>query len=218
MTTRPPRIVFAHGFTQTGRSWGPFIDALVESIGEVDAVAPDLPGHGDASERREDLWQCADALVAVGARATYVGYSMGGRIALHAALRHPDSVERLVLIGATAGIDDDDERTARRASDNELADHIIRRSVPAFIDEWLDNPLFAGLTEATAMRDDRLRNTASGLASSLRLTGTGTQEPLWDRLGAIRCPVLVIVGERDTKFTALGERIVESVDHGRLVV
>lgn len=218
MTSQPRRIVFAHGFTQTGRSWGTLIDALDGSIGEVDAVAPDLPGHGDASELRGDLWQCADALVSVGGTADYVGYSMGGRVALHVALRHPDSVERLVLIGATAGIDDDDERSARRSSDNELADHIVRRSVPAFIDEWLDNPLFAGLTEATAMRNDRLRNTASGLASSLRLAGTGTQDPLWDRLGEIRCPVLVIVGERDTKFTALGERIVQGVRQGRLVV
>jgi len=123
-----------------------------------------------------------------------------------------------VLVGATAGIDDDDERSARRTSDNELADHIIRRSVPAFIDEWLDNALFAGLTEDTAMRDDRLRNTATGLASSLRLAGTGTQEPPWDRLGEIRCPVLVIVGEDDAKFTALGHRIVDGVADGRLVV
>ncbi len=218
MTSHSRRIVFAHGFTQTGRSWDAVIDALGVSIGGIDAVAPDLPGHGDAAELRGDLWQCADALASVGGAGCYVGYSMGGRVALHTALRHPGVVERLVLIGATAGIDDDDERSARRTSDNELADRIIRRSVPAFLDEWLDNPLFAGLTASSAMRDDRLRNTATGLASSLRLAGTGTQEPLWDRLGEIRCPVLVIVGERDSKFTALGERIVDGVGDGRMVI
>ena len=218
MTAMSRRIVFAHGFTQTGHSWGRVVAMLEASLGDVEALAPDLPGHGDAAELRGDLWQCADALASVGDRATYVGYSMGGRIALHVALRHPESVERLVLVGATAGIDDDDDRSERRTSDNELADHIIRRSVPAFIDEWLDDPLFAGLTDDTAMRDDRLRNTATGLASSLRLAGTGTQEPLWDRLGEIRCPVLVIVGERDAKFTALGRRIVDGVSNGRLVI
>lgn len=218
MTPMPRRVVFAHGFTQTGASWGHMIASLNAAIGGIDPIAPDLPGHGDAAELRGDLWQCADALASIGGIGTYVGYSMGGRVALHTALRHPGSVERLVLIGATAGIDDDDDRSARRRSDNELADHIIRRSVPAFIDEWLDNPLFAGLTEETAMRDDRLRNTASGLASSLRLAGTGTQEPLWDRLGDITCPVLVLVGENDPKFTALGRRIVDGVTHGRLVV
>jgi 2-succinyl-6-hydroxy-2,4-cyclohexadiene-1-carboxylate synthase len=212
------RIVFAHGFTQTGRSWGCLIDALERELDGITAIAPDLPGHGDAAELRGDLWQSADVLASIGGHATYVGYSMGGRVALHTALRHPELVERLVLIGATAGIDDDRERAARRTSDNELADHIIRRSMPAFIDEWLGNPLFAGLTDDTAMRDDRLRNTATGLASSLRLAGTGTQEPLWDRLGNIRCPVLVLVGENDAKFTAIGHRLVEGLVDGRLVV
>lgn len=212
------RIVFAHGFTQTGRSWDRVIAGLSQSIGDVEAIAPDLPGHGDAAELRGDLCQCADALVSVGGEATYVGYSMGGRVALHAALRHPEAVERLVLIGATAGIGDDAERSARRTSDNELADHIVRRSISSFIDEWLDNPLFAGLNDDTAMRDDRLHNTATGLASSLRLTGTGTQQPLWNRLSEILCPVLVLVGEKDAKFTALGRRIADEVVDGRLVV
>lgn len=218
MTSSSRRIVFAHGFTQTGRSWTATADALSDVMEQIEVVAPDLPGHGDAAELRGDLWQCGEALASVGGTATYVGYSMGGRVALHTALRHPELVERLVLIGATAGIEDDDQRLARRVSDNELADHIVRRSVPAFIDEWLDNPLFAGLTDETAMREDRLRNTATGLASSLRLAGTGTQEPLWDRLGKIGCPVLVLVGQHDEKFTALGERLVDNVADGRLVI
>ena len=212
------RIVFAHGFTQTGRSWRGLTDTLEQNLEGVEAIAPDLPGHGDAAELREDLWQSADTLASIGGHATYVGYSMGGRVALHTALRYPELVERLVLIGATAGIENDEERSARRTSDNELADHIIRRSVPTFINEWLDNTLFAGLTNETAMREDRLRNTAAGLASSLRLAGTGTQEPLWDRLEEIRCPVLVLVGENDAKFTALGQRIVDRVGDGRLLV
>ncbi len=218
MTAASQRIVFAHGFTQTGRSWDHVITSLRRSLGDFDAIAPDLPGHGDAAAVRADLWDSATALASVGGTASYVGYSMGGRVALHAALRHPDAVERLVLIGATAGIEDDGERAARRASDNELADDILRRGVPAFIDEWLTKPLFAGLDDETAQRDDRLRNTPAGLASSLRLAGTGTQGPLWDRLDEIRCPVLVIVGEDDTKFTALGERLVSSLPHGQLVV
>ena len=47
--------------------------------------------------------------------------------------------------------------------------------------------------------DDRRRNTVAGLASSLRLAGTGTQEPLWDRLGMLTMPVLVLAGERDER-------------------
>lgn len=212
------RAVLAHGFTQTSRSWGPIIRRLGELRPGADAVAVDLPGHGDADDVVTDLWGVADHLVRVGGNAAYVGYSMGGRVALHAAIAHPEAVERLVLIGATAGIDDTDERSQRRAADERLAERIEAIGVEAFVDEWLANPLFAGLDAASAMRDDRLRNTAAGLASSLRTCGTGTQEPLWDRLGEIVCPTLVIVGEHDAKFRELGARIVDGIADSEIVV
>ncbi|MFK7918780.1 MAG: alpha/beta fold hydrolase [Ilumatobacter sp.] len=215
------RIVFAHGFTQTGRSWRHIANGLqggLDHVATLDLIAPDLPGHGDASEQRSDLWQCGEMLASVGQAAAYIGYSMGGRVALHTALRHPDLVQKLVLIGATAGIVDDAERAARRVSDNELADHIIEYGVPAFVDDWLTKPLFAGLDDDSSMREDRLRNTPDGLASSLRLAGTGTQQPLWDQLSGIDCPVLVLVGEHDAKFTALGEQLVAGLSHARLGV
>ncbi len=217
------RFVLAHGFTQTARSWDLFGDLLRSTLAAVDidatTIAVDLPGHGDAPPPADsDLWASADRLVDVGGSGTYVGYSMGGRVALHAALSHPDSLERLVLIGATAGISDPDERSARRTADKRLADHIEAVGVPTFIDEWLRNPLFAGLTDTTSLRADRLRNTAAGLAASLRATGTGTQVPLWDRLAEIECPVLVLVGEHDAKFTGLGRRLVAGLTDAELVV
>ncbi len=213
------RFVLAHGFTQSARSWATFQRLLEARLPEAATVAVDLPGHGDAPPPADaDLWASADRLVSEGGGGIYVGYSMGGRVALHAALAHPDDVEGLVLIGATAGIDDPDERTDRRVADERLADHIETVGVATFIDEWLMNPLFAGLSEATAMRADRLRNTAVGLATSLRSTGTGTQTPLWDRLGEIRCPTLVLAGEHDAKFTDLGRRLADALPRGELVV
>lgn len=217
----PQRFVFAHGFTQTARSWDHLNEVLRGELGtiELDTVAVDLPGHGDAPPPIDaDLWASADRLVELGGSGNYVGYSMGGRVALHAALSHPAAVERLVLIGATAGIDDPDERSARRRADERLATHIEAVGVETFIDEWLTNPLFAGLDDATSQRSDRLRNSVAGLAGSLRSTGTGTQTPLWDRLGEITCPVLVLVGEHDAKFTELGRRLVAGLADAELVV
>jgi 2-succinyl-6-hydroxy-2,4-cyclohexadiene-1-carboxylate synthase len=213
------RVVLAHGFTQTARSWDSFGQLLRTQLPDVEIVAVDLPGHGDAPPPADaDLWQSAHRLVTVGGNGTYVGYSMGGRVALHAALAAPDTVERLVLIGATAGIDDPDERRTRREADERLAQRLETVGVPAFIDEWLANPLFAGLDEATALRADRLRNTSAGLGASLRATGTGTQTPLWDRLDELDRPVLILVGEHDTKFTELGRRLLASLAHADLVV
>ena len=87
------RLVLVHGFTQTGRSWG---DPRTWPADEV--LAPDVAPTGD-------LWATAEDLAAAGGRAAYVGYSMGGRLCLHVALRHPELVERLVVVGATGGID-----------------------------------------------------------------------------------------------------------------
>lgn len=208
-------MLLAHGFTQTAQSWSP-VQHLLRARGFDDIKAIDLPGHGSADDVRADLWGSADHLVAAGGRTTYIGYSMGGRVGLHAALAHPDEVERLVLIGATAGIDNADARAQRRTDDELLADRIGTIGVEAFIDEWLQNPLFAGLTPNQALREDRLHNTADGLASSLRLAGTGTQAPLWDRLIEISCPVLLLVGQHDQKFRAIAERMATALPNAEL--
>ncbi len=199
-------LVALHGFTQTGRSWATVERALGETI-----LAPDLPGHGSAaSERPADLDEAA-AFVADrtaphldGHPAWWIGYSLGGRVLLHLALARPDLVAGLVLVSTTAGIDDAAERASRVASDEALADEILRDGTTRFLDRWTSQPLFATLTLGEDDRAERLRNTAEGLASSLRSCGTGTQTPLWDRLGELTMPTVVITGELDTKFTALG--------------
>jgi 2-succinyl-6-hydroxy-2,4-cyclohexadiene-1-carboxylate synthase len=205
-----PRLVLLHGFTQTARCWGPFADALVAAGHEV--VAVDAPGHGGSASVTTDFAASARLLGATGGRAVYVGYSMGGRIALRLALDQPELVRALVLIGSSPGLDDPDEREARREADDRLADRIEAIGVDAFLDEWLAQPLFAGLDEARSHRTERLRNTAAGLATSLRLAGTGAMEPLWSRLGTIRTPVLLLTGDRDTKFTELALRMVALMD------
>ena len=196
-------MVLVHGFTQTGASWA----TIAAGLADHEVLTPDQPGHGDRAAERADLVTSALLLAPLGP-AAFVGYSMGARIALHLALLRPDLVDALVLLGGTAGIDDDEERAARRAADEVLADRLEDIGTDAFLDEWLAQPLFAGLpAEARGARS----TDASGLAWSLRLSGTGTQQPLWDRLGELRMPVLVVAGERDEKFRALGQRLVAAI-------
>jgi 2-succinyl-6-hydroxy-2,4-cyclohexadiene-1-carboxylate synthase len=173
-------------------------------------VLVDMPGHGGSAGHRLDLWGAGRAVLEVAGGADLLGYSLGGRICLHAALSEPAAVGRMVLVGATAGIADPDARSRRRADDRALADAIERggdAGLPAFLDRWLAGPLFAGLDPQAAGMEARLENTATGLASSLRLCGTGSQEPLDDRLRELTMPVLLVVGERDERFRTEADRL-----------
>lgn len=202
-----PRVVLVHGFTQTGSSWRAVLGRL-SATHEV--VAVDLPGHGrSTSVVARDLEQAGALVANTGGRATYVGYSMGGRVALHSAFSHPEAVERLVLVGASPGISDTTERAARRASDDALAARLDgsageAMSLEAFLSEWLSGPLFSDLGADASDLASRRQNTTAGLASALRSLGTGTQRFDPERLGALEMPVLVVAGERDDKFVAIG--------------
>lgn len=210
MTARIPSalpVVALHGFTQTGRSWEPVTAGLRERLPGVDIATPDLPGHGDGGDA-VDLATAATTLADRFGRSIWIGYSMGGRHLLRLAVDHPEAVAAMVLISATAGIDDDAERRSRRTADDRLAEHLLDIGVDAFLDEWLTQPMFAGrLTD-----DRRTRSTrADGLAGSLRLAGTGTMSPLWGHLATATIPTLVITGSDDTKFCEIGRRLTATI-------
>lgn len=214
-----PPLVLVHGFTQTGRSWGEVGRRLADRH-EVRAV--DAPGHGGSGDVHLDLRAGGDALAEAGGPADYLGYSMGGRFCLHAAVAHPEAVRRLVVVGATAGIRDPAERAARRAADERLASQLEAggdAGLNRFLRDWLAQPLFADLTPEAADVEARLANRAAGLAASLRLTGTGQQEPLDERLATLAMPVLCVAGERDAKFRAEAERMAAAIGaHARVAV
>jgi 2-succinyl-6-hydroxy-2,4-cyclohexadiene-1-carboxylate synthase len=198
----PHPVILVHGFTQTGASWAPVAPSL--SAAGFDVHTPDVPVAPDLGAAATTLGRKCGA-------GTWMGYSMGGRIALHVALRSPPLVRALVLVGATAGIEDPVDRAARREHDEGQARMVERLGVGPFLDRWLAQPLFADLDPAVSGREARLTNSPATLAAHLRDLGTGTQEPLWSRLGELQMPVLVVAGQRDAKFVALGERLVEHI-------
>lgn len=202
---RGPRMVFLHGFTQAGASWNPVLEACADLGAEV--VLPDLPGHGRSNSTTLGLNDTADVLAASFGSAFYVGYSMGGRLALHMTVRYPNLVKGLLLFGATAGLATENERTKRREADELLAQDLEATGVPAFLQRWLSNPMFATLPGDPKGLLLRQQNTVEGLASSLRLSGTGSQDSLWDGLNAIRVPTIIATGDRDEKFTATGQQM-----------
>jgi 2-succinyl-6-hydroxy-2,4-cyclohexadiene-1-carboxylate synthase len=186
------------------------------------ALAPDIRGHGAATERRPvDLEHVvADLSELTPESFTLVGYSMGGRIALHVGLALAPSVVRLVLIGASPGIADPDERAQRRAADERLASEIERSTIEEFAAGWARTPVLSGQPTAVAdaVHADRLRNAPAGLARALRGLGTGALPSLWGRLGELALPTTLIAGERDRKFTALAQAMGRAMPRAEVVI
>jgi len=203
------RSVFIHGFAQNARCLGPFGELLADCF---ELLAVDAPGHGNSVQHgKANLVQGAELLCATAGKARYIGYSMGGRLGLQAALLHPELVESLVLIGATAGIEDADERAERERWDRDQAAYLEEVGLDEFLRAWLEQPLFRGLPDWARFDSERRTNTASGLAASLRCAGTGSMTPLWDQLPSMTCPVLIITGDSDERYCQIGQRLAAQI-------
>jgi len=208
-----PALMILHGYTGSARSMQRVSQGLAD---QYETIVPDLPGHGrsvgEAVAAGYGFEQCVRDLVATlesagHERAHWLGYSMGARLALGCAVRYPNSVASLVLIGARAGIADAGERESRRRADESLARRIETQGVEAFVDEWMAMPLFAtqqrlGAAFVDEQRRARLANDAHELAASLRGLGPAAQPALFDELLRVTAPVLLVAGGLDAAFVA----------------
>ena len=205
--------VFLHGFLGAPAAWDEVLRFL-EPAGE--ALAPTLPCHG------REPWvptcttfdEIVDAFVLrLPARAHLVGYSMGARVALGIAARHPARVASLVTVGLHPGLEDDTERRARRAWDEGLAQDLEAKGMTAFVDAWEKLPLWdtqrdLPLAVRTRRRDERLAQVPIALAWAMRTLGLAAMPPMWDALAALAVPVHLVTGARDAKFTEIARRAV----------
>ncbi|MFL5705958.1 MAG: 2-succinyl-6-hydroxy-2,4-cyclohexadiene-1-carboxylate synthase [Ktedonobacteraceae bacterium] len=223
-------LVMLHGFTGSAAGWGSHLETLAAYGWRV--IALDLPGHGQSDAPDEPqlyaLESCQQYILAAlqelgvsQGEAVLLGYSMGGRIALYTAFS--GLFRALILESASPGLEDPVEREQRRISDEALAASIERDGVQTFVDRWEKLPLFASqstlpLAAREALHRQRLHNRASGLAQSLRGVGTGVQPSQYARLPALHIPVLLIVGELDTKFTAIARSMAQALPQSQLCI
>jgi 2-succinyl-6-hydroxy-2,4-cyclohexadiene-1-carboxylate synthase len=213
-----PPLLLLHGFTGSSRSWDELIPALAS---RARIIRVDLIGHGQSPSppetARYTLDRAVDDLVGLLdqlglSTLDLLGYSMGGRVALHFAVREPRRLRRLILESASPGIEDKNERARRGHSDDALADRILSGGLPAFVDEWERQPLLLPAAHVQPQAREkqhalRLQNNPLGLANSLRGMGTGQQRPLWSALPDLVLPVSLIVGQNDTRYCAVAQRM-----------
>lgn len=206
-----PTVLALHGFALGGAMY----DELAELV-DGDLVAPNLPGHAGRDAANTE-WDSAIgeviALVTELRPSVVLGYSMGGRLALGAALDQPEYFSRLVLTSASLGIADAGEREARRRRDCGVAALLEERGIEQFVDEWIKHPLIKG---SEPLDDIRRRNSPAGLAGALRGMGQGVQPYLGDELSRLIVPTTWMAGGEDDAYASIARQAAETV--GELII
>lgn len=222
-------ILLLHGFTGSSTNWRRLMEQLATAYR---VIAVDLLGHGKTAvfphphrytmpHVAADLATLLQSLAATPCH--LLGYSMGGRLALYLAVHYPHLLHSLILESSSPGLATVAEREARTASDNALADRIEREGIPAFVDYWENIGLFASQKRLETavraqLRQQRLQNSPLGLANSLRGMGTGQQPSLWDDLPQLALPTLLIAGELDSKYVAIGRQMAPQLPTAQLAI
>ncbi|MEO1087713.1 MAG: alpha/beta fold hydrolase, partial [Acidobacteriota bacterium] len=216
------KLLLLHGFGGRGAVWRPLIDALPDGLpagGALVVDAPDLPGHGGAHETAEALPDdfeatvdriAADHLPSTEGPVHTVGYSLGARLALGLALRHPDAVASLTLVGVRPGLDATD-RCPRRELDRRRAE-ALRADLPAFFEGWSRLPLFESQRRLDpeileVQRRIRRGHSPDGLAWAIETLSPGHMPDYRNRLGELEVPVHWVTGELDAPFLAVAEGV-----------
>lgn len=190
-----PVFLLLHGLVDTLDVWKRFAPRLAEH-GRV--IAIDQRGHGESSApagpfAREDLADDAIAVLeAEGVdRAILVGHSMGGIISMAAALRAPDRVAGMVLLGTASQCN---EKTARWYERIALAGE-------ADGNDGLRRAIYGEKSKKS------IRGDAQAIAHVTRTLKSLHRDPLTPKLSSLRCPVLLLVGEKDPMGSRASEII-----------
>jgi 2-succinyl-6-hydroxy-2,4-cyclohexadiene-1-carboxylate synthase len=201
-------VLFIPGFMQRGDAWRPVAELLPE---RYPSTLLDHAEHSFEGRLREILDSGASVLV---------GYSLGGRLALRAALRSPDSFAGVVLVGSTAGIEEGPLRVNRAEADEKLASWMEAMPIEDIVGLWERQPLFADQSDALVeeQRAGRLSHDPRELALLLRTAGQGVLDPVWHELRGLELPVLAIAGARDDGYSAAAKRIASTAPRGQVAI
>ncbi len=210
-------ILLIHGFTGNAESWRRVASYLGN---DKTIIAVNLPGHHPTTPNTtepesfvEAIDDLADTLRSGGQTALHVaGYSLGGRVALGLAVRHPNLVRCATLIGVNPGLRTSEERRARLAMEQGWIDKLEAEGMKSFVSGWEEMPIFATQVDLPSeTRDEqrkvRLGHSPEALAKSIRVFGLGAMPNYWPVLADLPMPHSFVAGEKDTKFAAIARKV-----------
>jgi pimeloyl-ACP methyl ester carboxylesterase len=215
-----PTLVFLHGLGSSLVDWAPQVAAF-EAAHAI--VTVDLPGHGGSSAAHalptvETMAGGVEALLdTLGVRTAHViGLSLGGCVALALALRAPARVRSLVLVNSFARLRPAGARAAARM----LARFGLLLLAPmSALGAFVARDLFPRPDQAELRAAAAARIAGSGRRAYLTAIAALVRFDVRRRLAEIRCPTLVVAGERDTTIPrAAKEALARGIPAARLVI
>lgn len=205
-------LVWLHGFLGSQQEWL----QVADGVDGNNHLFIDLPGHGGsatiAAASFSETCTLLDATLAHHAITRYwlIGYSLGGRIAMHYACGNPRSgLQGLIVEGGHPGLMDEHERVARIESDSRWAQQFREAPLEQVLNAWYQQPVFATLTGAARAELVALRrhNNPLALAAMLEATSLGRQQDLRAQLKRLPHPFIYFCGEQDSRFRAVAETL-----------
>lgn len=206
-----PWLVFLHGFSGDQREWQP----VGEHLAVFSRLYLDLPGHGESADIGVTSFTQLDELL----RNTLnsynilnywlVGYSLGGRVAMHFACTQPVGLQGLIVEGGHPGLTDETQRQTRLLCDGQWAQRFRAQPLTDVFSDWYQQAVFASLN--TEQRQElvalRSQNNGAMLASMLEATSLAVQPDLRAALRNAPFPFHYLCGEFDSKFRALAAEV-----------
>jgi len=211
-----------HGAVGMASDWDQPMRSVIEQGFSAKAIDLWPYAYGDLSlisvaRRLHDELDDCDVLM---------GYSMGGRIALHMLIDQPERWKKVIIVSGHTGVDNEELKKERVLTDTQWAQRFLKDDWAEVINAWN----VQGVLQQAKKNDEssqcgftfldrrELEEQRVAVAKSFQHWSVGKQENLLPVLKNISCPVLWITGESDVKFTKVASNAAAHMPRGKHVV
>ncbi len=209
-----PTLVFLHGLLGDGRDWL----TCINELSQFDCVTIDLPGHGGSqSIQCHGLNDCCkqitttlSSLFSYKQPLILIGYSMGGRIAMHGLAKQAFSdlnIGQVIIEGGNFGLQKESDKQARLDNDRLWATRFKAETIEEVLNDWYQQSVFSSLNheQRQTLVAKRSANLGAAVANMLMATSLAKQSYLLPDLQQQSTPIFYLCGEKDEKFSQLAQ-------------
>jgi len=199
-----------HGNFQTPSAWKPLAENLKARNVNLDVIPVNLENYSfDGFDRWVDGFCNSVETQSSHEKSFLLGYSLGGRLALHACLSRPDLWDAAIVVGADPGLESEEDKRLQLERDRNWARRLTSEPLEKLADEWDKQPVFCGLKNQAPRNPGEMD--ASKLSRQFEVFSKGLQQNLVPKLAELKSPpVLFLSGEKDQKYQKIGQELAKS--------